>query len=432
MADKFVLEGVFLPTGECTDVGIGGHQQTGGLSASWSHTFGYFAHHVESFEIVLPADGSRVVVENPKGGSTSDLNDDLFYSVLGGASGSYGTIVETTFNTFKDDDYFAQYWEVYFLFDETTFGGLVSMFRKFAEMLGDEDFTSDTRWNIEWTIIGGKTLYNQAFKDLGVPGFNFVQIDFTYVVKSNGLDEDQAKAEAQEIYDTLVGACTDCLTLDEHFELTLPNDYLIAAFKGKFPSGKFPSVYGVTGPISQLISELTLFDFSQLGVSPFPYNASWQQGPEFPNEDEVEEILNEIKVLMPTFETVPSLPLDAVFVISQWVVMPAAVHAKSDIALPFQNDVYGIVLDAWDLTGGDQRKYLHDSLRKVRDLVIASTGGEDHRMFWNPDEETCLACGDSKYYYDDQEKFDRLREIKSCVDPNMVFDSRMAMPLSDE
>lgn len=430
LAETFVDEGVFIPTGECTDVGIGGHQQTGGLSASWGRTFGYFVHHVESFRIVLP-DGSLHLVETPKGGSTSDLNDDIFYAVLGGASGSYGTIVETTFNTHKDEDYFAQYWEVNFLFDGDTFDGIVSMFKKFAEMLEDEDFTGNSRWNIEWTIIGGKTLYTQAFAGLDVPGFNFLQLDFTYIVKTNGLNKEMAKFEAQEIYDTLLGACSGCLTLDAYFESTLPPT-LVDFFKGNFQS-----VYGETGPISQFINGLTLFDFNSFGVSSFPYKTSWQQGPEFPDEADVEEILIAVKDLMPTFETTPSLPLDAVFVVSQWVTMPTALHAKDDIALPFQNDEYGIVLDAWDLTaseqipGGALGSYLRDSLRQVRDLVIESTGGEDHRMFWNPDEDPCLECGDSEFYYDDEEKFTRLREIKSCVDPDNVFDGRMTMPQSD-
>lgn len=180
---------------------------------------------------------------------------------------------------------------------------------------------------------------------------------------------------------------------------------------------------------------MTLFDYSKFEVAPFPYQTSWQQGPQYPGKDDFEGILRAINDnIMPTWTGAPALPSDYVFVVVQMVTLPSQLHATSDIALPFQEDVYGIDVGVFDLTGGGIVPVLRNELDQVRGMVVAATGGEDHRMFWNPnvDEDVCLACGDFEFYYEDENKFDTLRSIKSCVDPNNLFDNRMSMPLDDE
>ena len=96
--------------------------QTGGFGP-WGRSFGTFSNHVDSFEIVL-ADGSLESVERPRAGATSRLNDDLFFAVVGGASGSFGTVAELTLNTNDDSDYFSFYWEVFFVWNDDTLPGI--------------------------------------------------------------------------------------------------------------------------------------------------------------------------------------------------------------------------------------------------------------------------------------------------------------------
>lgn len=41
--------------------------------------------------------------------------------------------------------------------------------------------------------------------------------------------------------------------------------------------------------------------------------------------------------------------------------------------------------------------------------------------FWAAYEDPCLECGDWEKYHESKDKYNNLREIKTCVDPNNVF-----------
>jgi len=215
LVQTFVTEGVFIPTGECKSIGIGGHTQTGGFGP-WGRSFGYFTGYVDSFRIVLP-DGSIRSVEKPgRKPLTSQPNNDLFYAVLGGASGSFGTVVDTVFNTNKDDDFHAFYWEVNFWYDsEKTLPGITKMLEKYAGMVESGELDQDdTRWNIWWTLVGSKSLLAKTGL---LPPFNFFQMDFIWVVPKKETSNADAFADAQAVYDDIVGACDDCVLLDDFF-----------------------------------------------------------------------------------------------------------------------------------------------------------------------------------------------------------------------
>ncbi len=93
-------DGLFMPTGQCYDVHVGGHAQTGGYG-QLSRAFGLFSDQIVSFEIFL-ADGTKkiVAVDSP------DQSDkDLFFAVLGGGPGNYGIMTHLTIRPFKDSDH---------------------------------------------------------------------------------------------------------------------------------------------------------------------------------------------------------------------------------------------------------------------------------------------------------------------------------------
>ena len=69
--------------------------QTGGYG-NWMRQFGLFNSYVSTFDIVL-SDGSLVTVTRPEDDVTSRFNDDLWHAFLGGASGSFGVVVDITF-----------------------------------------------------------------------------------------------------------------------------------------------------------------------------------------------------------------------------------------------------------------------------------------------------------------------------------------------
>ena len=84
-------QNLFIPTGVCVGVALGGHVQTGGFGL-WGRQLGPLASRVLGFRIVL-SNGAIQEVVKPDG-DTSQLNNDLYYAVLGGASGSWGVVTE--------------------------------------------------------------------------------------------------------------------------------------------------------------------------------------------------------------------------------------------------------------------------------------------------------------------------------------------------
>lgn len=80
----FLLDNqVFLPTGQCATVCLGGHVQTGGYGML-ARSFGLFADYVEELDIVNAA-GEVVKV-------TKQSDPDLFFGFLGGSPGNMGVL----------------------------------------------------------------------------------------------------------------------------------------------------------------------------------------------------------------------------------------------------------------------------------------------------------------------------------------------------
>lgn len=97
---KLKEAGLFMPTGQCYDVHVGGHAQTGGYG-QLSRAFGLFSDQIVSFEIFL-ADGTKRVVAAD---SPEQSDKDLFFAVLGGGPGNYGIVTHITIRPFKDSDH---------------------------------------------------------------------------------------------------------------------------------------------------------------------------------------------------------------------------------------------------------------------------------------------------------------------------------------
>ncbi len=106
---KYMTEqGIVVPHGECPLVAVGGHTQSGG----YGHTLRFMVvltDYVKSFRIVL-ADCSYISVYRPNMDPPARLskvsdNDDIFFSVLGGGLGSFGVVVEYSYECVKDDDH---------------------------------------------------------------------------------------------------------------------------------------------------------------------------------------------------------------------------------------------------------------------------------------------------------------------------------------
>ncbi|KAF3904002.1 hypothetical protein AA313_de0203333 [Arthrobotrys entomopaga] len=94
--DYLGKNGVFVPHGQCTNVHLGGHVQTGGYG-QLGRSFGLFGDHVVSLEII---DDKGTIKEVTR---TSD--EELFFGMVGGSPGNFAVITHFTIKVHRDQDH---------------------------------------------------------------------------------------------------------------------------------------------------------------------------------------------------------------------------------------------------------------------------------------------------------------------------------------
>ena len=378
-AEFLKQNGRFVPTGECPGVALGGHMQTGGFGLFARH-FGPFVNRVGGFRIVL-ADGEVHDIVTPSE-ETSTLNDDIFYAVLGGASGSWGVVTEMTLNTIADEDFFSVYWKLGYWWDtpEDT-EGIVNMMRTFSEMANEK--IDDTRWSIHASVVGAKNL----------PGLgNRIQLEFSWVAPMEQKDEYDF-----DFFQKIDSACTGC-TRFRYINVTEP---LSQIWRHRY--------------LRTLIDETTGREF------PLPYTRSMQSLQAIPQPDGMESIVRATAALMPG-------RFSPHFVISQITTIN---EANINRALPWQQDKIGITLDYFYIPPTewviDHEQRALNFAKVLRD----ASDGEDHRMYWAAFDNPVMEK-DWPKYFDNEEKFRRLQGIKQKYDPTNIFQNKMSIPMPTE
>jgi hypothetical protein len=87
---------VFAPHGQCVEVHLGGHVQTGGYG-QLGRSFGLLGDHVTSLEIIDHEGKEREI--------TKSQDPDLFFAWLGGSPGNLGVLTHFTIEVHRDKDY---------------------------------------------------------------------------------------------------------------------------------------------------------------------------------------------------------------------------------------------------------------------------------------------------------------------------------------
>lgn len=173
---------------------------------------GTLASRAVGFRIVL-ADGTLMEVV-PPAFNTSKTNDDLFYSVRGGASGSWGVLTEISFNPYLVDELFSVFWVAGFLWDSD---GAANMYRTYAELA--KPIINDNRWTVSITVNG----------DAANPGSaNQIFLEMAWVGPLA-----QAGDYDPSFFQSILDACTGCVQF-----LAIPNtiEPLSASLNYKFVS----------------------------------------------------------------------------------------------------------------------------------------------------------------------------------------------------
>ncbi|KAK6209903.1 fad binding domain-containing protein [Colletotrichum tabaci] len=87
---------LFVPTGQCAYVGVGGHGQTGGYG-QLGRCFGLFGDHIKTIRLVCHDGVIRDITK---------LNDpELFYALLGGSPGNFGIITHYIVEVYRSKSY---------------------------------------------------------------------------------------------------------------------------------------------------------------------------------------------------------------------------------------------------------------------------------------------------------------------------------------
>lgn len=122
-------QNVFVPHGQCEEVHVGGHVQTGGYG-QLARSFGLLGDHVVSLEVVDTHGELKEV--------TKASDPELFFALLGGSPGNLGVLTHFTIKVHRDQDYSgSRGMKGLFLYDAKTLQNLATIL---AEMADDENF----------------------------------------------------------------------------------------------------------------------------------------------------------------------------------------------------------------------------------------------------------------------------------------------------
>ena len=106
--------GGFVPHGQCGTVCVGGHLTTCGYSVFMPRSFGLMIDHVVAMTLVIApkTKGGKASVVNlekpdPDMPESADQrqNDELWYAVVGGGTGSFGVVIDVTLKPLWSGDY---------------------------------------------------------------------------------------------------------------------------------------------------------------------------------------------------------------------------------------------------------------------------------------------------------------------------------------
>ncbi|KAK1569417.1 FAD binding domain-containing protein [Colletotrichum navitas] len=87
---------LFVPTGQCAFVGVGGHGQTGGYG-QLGRSFGLFGDHIKTVRLVCHDGIIRDI--------TKANDPEVFYALLGGSPGNFGIITHYVVEVYKSKSY---------------------------------------------------------------------------------------------------------------------------------------------------------------------------------------------------------------------------------------------------------------------------------------------------------------------------------------
>lgn len=149
------------------------------------------------------------------------------------------------------------------------------------------------------------------------------------------------------------------------------------------------------------------------------YFKTFQQTNNYPNADGLEQLVRKIDTLMPTSDSFYVFFIQPSYTLSGY---------NENIALPFSDVKFGSTFDIFVPAPAlipAVKPMALDYAAFLRQLF-----GEDNRMYWAAYEEgdgPINIENEVESYFDSVEKFEKLQEIKACVDEENLFRNAMSI-----
>ena len=151
VAAAFKENGVTIPHGECPRVAIGGHAQSGGYG-HLLRSYGLALDHVYEFKIYT-SDGTLRTVRRPPAQDRSSL----YWGVLGGGPGSFGTLTEVTFECIRDADHPHSWgYQGYFVYEKSLFNRAMNELKVWTEKVVSRDPALPRDVDMQLSLIADK------------------------------------------------------------------------------------------------------------------------------------------------------------------------------------------------------------------------------------------------------------------------------------
>ncbi|CAM9729384.1 unnamed protein product [Chrysoparadoxa australica] len=151
LAQNLTDAGITIPHGECLLVNIGGHVQSGGYG-HLLRSYGLALDRCKAFEVVTAIDGKveTRLIERPSGPVTpsaineDNVNDLIYWGIMGGGPGSFGVVTEIHFDCIKDKDHtFSRGYQSIYVYSKKRWRAALEVVQNHTRMIKDGTMPPD-------------------------------------------------------------------------------------------------------------------------------------------------------------------------------------------------------------------------------------------------------------------------------------------------
>jgi FAD/FMN-containing dehydrogenase len=392
LADHFKQKKITIPHGECPMVAIGGHAQTGGYG-HLVRNFGLALDYVEAFDIVL-ADGSLNKITRPDGSLPSSdeekLDREIFWGVLGGNAGSFGVVTSYTFKCIKASDRPNSYgYTTTRQYEKSRFQKLMKLVQAWSKDIKAGTLTAD----FDFMMTVKSTDEIQFFPVLLVEA-----VYGNLPVVNEGVIEDERLKSIDEavLFDQ---SLLENLLPRKYGKRSLPD--LSDSFVRRHPA--------------------TTDDGREFK---YPYKKRINCTTNALTDDFIQNFVDMVdKVVMKT---------EGVKLVFQMLMGGGAyqnTERRQATSIPHRDYVFCFVFDLFYRQGFEQiAVVLQREMQSVVDQHFSSN--QEQRVFWGSFGDTDISKNEIRQmYYDSEEQYARLQQLKQRVDPNDIFHTTLTVQL---